>query len=194
MIATMLSLSHKDCKKLKITDLYSIHRIIYGMFPLYQEEKRDFLFVEKNSDFNQRNILIVSKREPAIPKYGNIQTKKIPESFFEHEYYKFETKVNPTKKQKEKNVPIKSKEDLNIWLKNKTTSLGFEILDNYLEIEQHNTVSFYLGQNQTITYNSVTFKGIFKVTNILKLKETFLNGIGRAKSFGFGLLQLVPMA
>jgi CRISPR system Cascade subunit CasE len=37
------------------------------------------------------------------------------------------------------------------------------------------------------------FIGKLKVTDRIKFKESFRKGIGRAKGFGFGLFQIVPI-
>jgi CRISPR system Cascade subunit CasE len=33
MIASVLRLSRSDCKALRVTDPYSIHRVVYSLFP-----------------------------------------------------------------------------------------------------------------------------------------------------------------
>ena len=192
MIASVLKLSRSDCKELKITDAYSIHRVVYELFP---GESRDFLFADKGGDFNARQVLILSERSPEITKYGEIQTKRIPDSFLEHEHYGFEVTLNATKREKTsgKTVAIRGRENLQQWFLKKSPSLGFEVLPNSLELRHIGVQTFDLGESKVVTHNTATFVGKLKVIDRVKFKESFHKGIGRAKGFGFGLFQIVPI-
>jgi CRISPR system Cascade subunit CasE len=185
-------LSRSDCKALKITDAYSIHRVVYGLFP---GDARDFLFVDKGGDFNSRQILILSGRSPETPHHGEIESKRIPEGFLEHEHYGFETTINPTKRDQQtgKTVAIRGRENLLPWFLKKAPSLGFEIQADSLEIRHAGVQTFDLGEGKIVTHNSALFVGKLKVTDRKKFQESFRKGIGRAKAFGFGLLQIVPL-
>ena len=192
MIASMLSLNRSDCKALKITDSYSIHRVVYDLFP---GRLRNFLFADKWGNFNLRKILIVSDHKPVPHKYGDIESKQIPDSFLAHDHYGFEVTLNPTKRDKQtgKTVAIRGRENLHQWFLGKTTSLGFDIKPESLEIRYAGVQTFDLGNGKVVTHNSATFVGKLKVTNREIFQNAFRNGIGRAKGFGFGLLQIVPL-
>ena len=82
MIATMLKLSRSDCEAMNLKDIYSLHKIVYSLFPTKSEKNRDFLFADKGGDWNGRQILILSRREPTQPEFGEIGSKKVPDSFF----------------------------------------------------------------------------------------------------------------
>jgi len=192
MIASMLRLSRSDCKALKITDTYSIHRVVYELFP---GELRNFLFADKGGDFNARKILIISDRSPEIPKFGKIESKPIPEGFLEHDHYGFEVTLNPTKRDKQtgKTVAIRGRENLLQWFLGKSSSLGFEIKPESLEIRNAGVQTFNLGNDKVVTHNSATFVGKLQVTDRAKFQNSFRKGIGRAKGFGFGLFQIIPL-
>jgi len=192
MIASVLRLSRSDCKALKIIDAYSIHRVVYDLFP---GESRDFLFVDKGGDFHARQILILSDRSPEIPKYGVIQSKLIADSFLEHDNYGFEVTLNPTKRDKQtgKTVAIRGRENLLQWLLDKAPSLGFKIQAESLEIRHAGVQTFDLGNGKIVTHNSATFVGRMKVTDRAKFQQSFRKGIGRAKGFGFGFFQIIPV-
>ena len=192
MIASVLRLSRSDCKALKIIDAYSIHRVVYDLFP---GESRDFLFVDKGGDFHARQILILSDRSPEIPKYGVIQSKLIADSFLEHDNYGFEVTLNPTKRDKQtgKTVAIRGRENLLQWLLDKAPSLGFKIQAESLEIRHAGVQTLDLGNGKIVTHNSATFVGRMKVTDRAKFQQSFRKGIGRAKGFGFGFFQIIPV-
>jgi CRISPR system Cascade subunit CasE len=192
MIASVLRLSRSDCKALKIIDAYSIHRVVYELFP---GESRDFLFVDKGGDFHARQILILSDRSPEIPQYGEIQSKPIADSFLEHDNYGFEVTLNPTKRDKQtgKTVAIRGRENLHQWFLGKAPTLGFEIQAESLEIRHAGVQTFDLGNGKIVTHNSASFVGKLKVTDRVRFQQSFRKGIGRAKGFGFGLFQIIPL-
>ena len=200
MIASVLTLTHSDFKALKITDAYSIHRVIYSLFPK-TDDGRDFLFVDKGGDFHERRILILSKRIPENPVYGTIETKNIPESFLSLDNYGFEIRLNPVKREKQssKLVPIgfdkkgsEKKEALLDWVCNKSESWGFIIARESLLVKDADVQTFEKGQHE-VTQSAVCFVGKLHVSDRSLFKKSFEEGIGRGKSFGFGLLQIMPL-
>jgi CRISPR system Cascade subunit CasE len=192
MIASVLKLNRSDCKALKITDAYSIHRVVYELFP---GEFRDFLFADKGGDFNTRQILILSERTPENPQFGKIESKLIPDRFLEHDHYGFEVTLNPTKRDKQtgKTVAIRGRENLHKWFLGKAPSLGFKIQLGSLEVRHTGVQTFDLGNNKVVTHNSATFVGKLQVTERAKFQNSFCKGIGRAKGFGFGFFQIIPL-
>lgn len=192
MIASVLKLSRADCKALKITDAYSIHRVVYELFP---GESRDFLFADKGGDFNLRQILILSLRNPETPEFGILESKPIPDSFLEYKHYGFEVKLNPTKRDKQtgKTAAIRGFENLRQWFLGKAPSLGFEVQANSLDVRNSGVQTYDLGNGKVVTHNSATFIGKLDVTDRIKFQNSFRKGIGRAKGFGFGLFQIIPL-
>lgn len=192
MIASVLRLNRADCMALKITDAYSIHRVVYELFP---GESRDFMFVDKGGDITCRQILILSNRTPQTPEFGEIDSKVIPDSFLEHDHYGFEVTLNPTKRDKNtgKTVAICGRDNLRQWFIAKAPFLGFAICEESLEIRRTGVQTFDLGNGKTVTHNSASFIGKLNVTDRAKFHQSFCKGIGRAKGFGFGFLQIIPL-
>jgi CRISPR system Cascade subunit CasE len=179
---------------LKITDSYSIHKAVYSLFPKQADGERDFLFLDKGGDFNERRILILSKRPPAVPEHGIIESKNIPESFLAGNCYGFTVRLNPTKREKNggKIVPIRGKENQLEWFCAKSEGWGFITDKESLQIQNSGVQSFDK-QNGQVTQNAVTFTGKLKVSDRSLFIKSFEKGIGRGKSFGFGLLQIIPL-
>ena len=199
MIASMLKLNRNDCKALKLEDAYSVHRIVYSLFPKKSDnEPRDFLFADKGGDFNSRKILIISDREPLVPEHGKVVSKEIPESFLGFDCYGFEVTVNPVKRNGPSQVttPIKGVENLKNWFMRKSLESGFKVEPESLQVCRMGVVNFDKnkdGKTLQHTHNTATFIGKLAVTDRQLFIKSFKEGIGRAKGFGFGLLQIIPI-
>jgi len=198
MIASVLRLSRADCKASGIRDAYSIHKIVYSLFPKKDDATRDFLFADKGGDRDCRQILILSERKPDLPVFGEIISKEIPDLFLKCDYYGFEVTVNPTQRKgvTHKIVPIRGMENLHEWFIGKAPSLGFEVETQSLQVTRIGVQSFdKIKEGKTFkqTHGTATFIGKLKVTDRQAFIKSFRQGIGRAKGFGFGLLQIVPI-
>jgi CRISPR system Cascade subunit CasE len=167
--------------------------MVYSLFPK-TEASRDFLFVDKGGNFNERQILILSKRLPKKPDCGTIESKNIPESFLNQDHYGFEIYLNPTKREKNggKIVPIMGRGNLFEWFCSKSESWGFVTERESLQI-QSTGVQTFDKQNGQVTQNEVNFIGKLRVSDRTLFIKSFEQGIGRGKSFGFGLLQIIPL-
>jgi CRISPR system Cascade subunit CasE len=190
----MLKLSRADCKALNLKDVYGLHRVVYSLFPAENGKNRDFLFADKGGDFSGRKVLILSRREPVAPKFGEIDSKEIPESFLEFDHYGFEVILNPTRRDAEtgKIIAVRGRENLLDWLVGKAPRYGFQVIPESLQVN-HAGVLSYKKSGSTRTHNTATFVGKLKVADRQTFIRSFEEGIGRAKSFGFGLLQIIPI-
>ncbi|MCK9582528.1 MAG: type I-E CRISPR-associated protein Cas6/Cse3/CasE [Endomicrobiales bacterium] len=198
MIASVLKLNRTDCKALKLEDAYSIHRIVYSLFPKLNEQTRDFLFADKGGDFNSRQILILSARAPVVSEFGELTSKEIPKSFLAWEHYGFEVTVNPTQRNgpSKTTMPIKGEENLRVWFLQKAGTWGFDVESNSLQVCRVGVVRFDKTKDKkqfSHTHSTATFIGRLKVIDRKLFKNSFESGLGRAKGFGFGLLQIVPL-
>ncbi len=203
MIASVLRLSRSDCKALRVTDPYSIHRVVYSLFEdtRSEDEKRaskpsGILYADKGGDFKQRQILLLSDREPMQPEYGELISKAIPDGFLDHQRYGFEVTVNPTRRDgaSRKLVPVKGREAVAEWFAERAeNSWGFEVNPEYLQIQRLGVQQFKKG-DQTLTHGSATLKGELRVIDRERFIRSFRQGIGRGRAFGFGLLQIVPLS
>ena len=152
MIAGVLELSWRDIRELRVTDPYSVHRVIYSLFPDERtpEQKNahqpaGFLYADKGGDKVSRRILFLSNREPLEPAYGTVRTRCIPDKFLQHDAYAFEVVVNPTRRSVNGNlVPIKQREDIRTWFESRTASWGFRCLQT--EVLEVNVQQFRKGE------------------------------------------------
>jgi CRISPR system Cascade subunit CasE len=150
--------------------------------------------------------------------------KEITASFLSHRYYAFDLRANPVKtivqrgptgetllrpngkRKNGKRVPLVKPEDLRAWLihkgkvrsRDEDTGLdvpgGFQIVEEKpLEISPM-AENHFRKKEQTGYHGGVQFRGTLEVTDPEKFIESYQAGIGGAKSFGFGLLLLAPIA
>ena len=203
--ASQLYLTHKDIKILKVRDAYSVHRVIYGLFPKYRNEEQTnessgILWRDDSGDETGRKILILSKVMPhQSPQFGKIKTINVSSHFLNYSSYIFNLKINPVKRlslkngQGHKDQPIISIDDIRTWVLNRSNkNWGFNIINDSLDITINSTERFIKDTNK-IVYNSATLRGSLVVIDTKRFESSFINGIGRGKAFGFGLLQIVPI-
>ena len=201
--ASVLHLSRADMKILNIKDAYALHKVIYGLFEDVRTdaEKQTSIasgitYADKGGDFNARQILILSNRKPhQTPQFGEVRTKPIYSDFLTHDRYAFEVTLNPGKRDKQtgKVVPIRGREGIEQWFKERAPkSWGFSVNPENLQTEKISVQAFEKTR-KTITHGSATLKGELTVINRDRFILSFIQGIGRGRAFGFGLLQIVPL-
>lgn len=192
---TKILLNAEVCHHHRIRDDYALHRFVYSLFP--EERKSDnprILYADKGVERGIRRLYVLSG---IIPETGNsieMTTVTVSDRFLECEQYCFETLLNPVHRDSRtrKLIPITGQLALLQWFIAKSASWGFRPDEERLEVFIRNTKSFHKNEADCV-FNTVLFKGILTVTDRQLFKKTFINGLGRAKSFGFGLLQLSPV-
>lgn len=201
MIASVLTLNRAECQTLKVTDAYSVHRVVYSLFPAQEGQTRDFLYADKGGDFHGRKILILSQRSPNLLPLGHVESKEIPSAFLAHSVYGFEVRMNPTKRDKTsgKTISVKGKDALLSWFCDKAPKhYGFEVLKDSqgtpLVQVQGIGVQRFDKDGAMVVHGEATFIGKLLVVDQESFKKAFEEGMGRAKGFGFGLLQLIPLS
>lgn len=194
MIASVLVLSRSDCKALRITDPYSIHRVVYSLFPKKDGTTREFLFADKGGSFNERTILLLSEHEPEMLEHGKLHIKKIPENFLQQDFYGFEVLVNPVRRDSKTGniIPVRGMETLKEWFINKAPSYGFRVESESLSVSDTEVLKFKK-DGQNVVLGKARFVGKLEVIDRQRFIDTFKHGLGKAKGFGFGLLQIIPL-
>lgn len=193
-------------RQLRIRDSYDWHQRTWQAFAGRDGEKRDFLSRVDEVDDAYR-LLIVSPNAPSKPDWcptDCFQSKRIPDSFFDHGTFRFSLLANPTRKvraedaagQKKKNgrrVPIVTREELVAWLQRKGEAGGFDPGPP----EQLRTIpkrrEYFHRRGAQGVHHAVEFQSVLQVTDPTAFRASFTNGIGSAKAFGFGLLAIAPV-
>ena len=206
MIASVLHLDRKATKALGITDLYSLHRVVYSLY----DDVRDagtkaasmdsgILFADQGGDFYGRRILMLANRMPADcvnGAYGKVQSKSVPEEFLNHALYRFKVIINPTRRESasRKLIPVKGRAAIEAWFTERATqNWGFSVSAEHLQVDKVNVLRFYDKCQRPVTICQAHIQGQLRVINHSQFCKSFKHGIGRAHTFGCGLLQITPM-
>lgn len=206
LIASVLHLDRQASKALRITDPYSLHRVVYS---LYEDVRTDeekgasqtsgILYADQGGDLHSRQILLLADRMPAEcidGQYGHVQSKPIADSFLEHDRYRFKVIINPTRRDNasRKLLPVKGREAIGDWFCQRALqSWGFRVSPEHLQVGRVDVLSFKGKQQHPITVAQAHIQGQLEVTNRAQFHNSFARGIGRARTFGCGLLQIVPL-
>ncbi len=202
--ASVLSLSRADIKTLQVNDAYALHKVVYGLF----DDRRTaaekaasvpsgIVYADKGGDFHTRQILLLSNRTPhQTPQFGKVETKPLYANFLQHTDYAFQITVNPGQRnnQSRQIVPVRGREAIAAWfVERAATSWGFSVHADTLQVEQCSVQSFEKS-GKAVTHGSALLKGHLKVIDHERFMQSFCQGIGRGRAFGFGLLQIVPLS
>lgn len=206
MVASVLHLDRRSIKALRITDAYSLHRVVYSLY----EDVRDadqkhssttsgILYADQGGDYRGRKILMLANREPMEKvdgQHGEVHSKLIPEHFLEHNQYRFKVIINPTRRDSasRKLVAVRGRNDVTQWfIERATSSWGFEVAFQHLQVDTIEVLQFKGKQQRHITIGQAHIQGLLRITDKDQFINSFTQGIGRARAYGCGLLQIVPV-
>jgi CRISPR system Cascade subunit CasE len=206
MIASVLHLDRKAVKALRITDPYSLHRVVYSLYADVRSseaksasQSSGILFADQGGDFAGRRILLLADRAPADcidGQYGQVQSKAIPEGFLDHAQYRFNVIVNPTRRDNasRKLVPVKGREAIGQWFCERAAqSWGFQVSAQHLQVDRVEVLQFKDKQQNPVTLAQAHLQGQLRITDAAQFRNSFTQGIGRGRTFGCGLLQIAPL-
>ncbi len=197
IFVSQFTLDLQDCKSLRIQDTYSLHRVVYSLFPEARETKDSssgILFADKGAFKGLRRILIVSDRKPLSPDAGTIEHRELHPSFLEFPQYRFECVLNPVRRDARtgRREPVRGRDAVAEWFMKKALSCGFELEAGALQVADISVDSF-IKAGQKITISKARITGILTVKDKKRFANTVMHGIGHGKAFGCGLLQIVPL-
>jgi len=206
MIASVLHLDRQAFKVLRITDPYSLHRVVYSLYPDMRDAaaKRGstasgILYADKGGDCLERRILLLSDRPPAdqLPGgHGRVESRPLPDHFLDHDHYRFQVIVNPTRRDNasRKLLPVKGRSEIAQWFQDRSRSnWGFEVIPQTLQVERVEVLRFQDKQDHPVTQAQAHLQGLLTVRDRDQFQASFRQGIGRGRAFGCGLLQIVPV-
>ena len=206
LIASVLKLDRAAVKALRITDPYSVHRVVYSLYSDVRDASdktghtpSGILHADQGGDFNGRNILLLADRAPADHAeggYGEVSSKVIPIDFLTHARYRFKVIVNPTRRDSAsgKLLPVKGREAVAAWFAERgPVSWGFSVSREHLQVARLEVLRFTDKAQRPVTLAQAHVQGQLTVTDQEQFRHSFACGIGRGRSFGCGLLQVVPL-
>jgi CRISPR system Cascade subunit CasE len=205
MIASVLHLDRGAMQALRVTDPYSLHRVVYGLYADVRSEtdktagrSSGILYADRGGDIHGRRILLLADRAPsdcAEGGHGRVDSRPVPEGFLAHDRYRFTIIVNPVRRENAsgKIVPIKGREAVVAWFAECAPRWGFDVSSAPLQIDRINVQHFTDKALRPVTLAQAHVAGLLRVTDRAQFRASFTHGIGRGRSFGCGLLQIVPL-
>jgi CRISPR system Cascade subunit CasE len=206
MIASVLHLDRKAITALRITDPYSVHRVVYSLYqPIPETTEEDasgvgrILYADQGGGFSGRRILLLADRMPAESvggKHGVVKSKPINDTFLKHTVYQFKVIVNPTRRQngERKIIPVKGRADIARWFMERAPdNWGFKVSIDHLQVDRVEVMQFKDKHQHPVTLAQAHLQGRLAVIDHFKFRDSFARGIGRGRAFGCGLLQIVPI-
>ncbi len=190
---TKLLLNAVAIRRERIRDDYSLHRVVYSLFPRTDSEKHRILYADKGAVQSGRMVWVLSDRKPEPNPDISSTSLILSDSFFRFENYRFEVDLNPVRKEKDtgKRRAVTGQLDLLNWYVNHAARWGFEPDTRYLEVFSKPTRKFVKDEKNCI-FNHAFFRGRLRVTDKVLFRQSVLAGLGHGKAFGFGLLCLAP--
>jgi len=206
MIASVLHLDRQAVKALRVTDAYSLHRVVYSLYDDIRDpeskqasESSGILYADQGGDYKGRKILMLANRQPMVTvdgQHGLVQSKPIPDNFLEHSHYRFKVIVNPTRRDSasRKLLPVRGREAVAQWFAERAmASWGFSVATEHLQVDKIEIQQFKDKQQRQVTIAQAHVQGLLHITDHAQFKHSFTQGIGRARAYGCGLLQIVPV-
>ena len=199
MIASVLHLDRLSVRALRITDLYSLHRVVYSLYEDVRDphakqtsETSGILYADQGGDHRGRKVLLLADRQPMAAvdgQYGQVQSKPIPADFLGHQSYRFKVIVNPTRRDSasRKLVPVKGREAIRGWFAERSSAnWGFEVARERLQVDRIDVHQFKDKHQRQVTIAQAHIQGQLQITDSEKFKHSFSLGIGRARAYGCG--------
>src|SRR5690625_610042 len=206
MIASVLHLDRRAVKALRITDAYSLHRVVYSLYDDVRDAQQKqastasgILYADQGGDIRGRKILMLANREPmgtVEGQYGQVHSKPIPDNFLAYDQYRFKVIVNPTRRDNasRKLLAVRAREAIAQWFVERgPRSWGFEVAPQTLQVDKIEVLQFKDKQQRQVTIGQAHVQGLLRITNRAQFANSFTQGIGRARAYGCGLLQIVPV-
>lgn len=184
----------QDC-----ADRYRLHQTVYSGFAKTLADDERILFRLEISRQGTITVLVQSHDAPEWTRSEQLQRagylvqaiEAAPyQPKFKHEQRLFfRLEANPTVKRDGKRLALRSDEAQAEWIARKGAENGFQI-----DACQIMVVGDVTGRQtgHSMTWFSARFDGVLTVTDAEKFAHAVAQGIGSAKSFGFGLLSVLP--
>lgn len=112
--------------------------------------------------------------------------------------WRFRFKINPVKVREGKRYPVLNK-DLYEWFLEKARTIGMDVDKESLNIMEIKDYNFYKDitmrsqRGRYVRFKAVTFEGIMRITDEKKVQDALINGTGKEKAYGCGMLTLARL-
>ena len=186
-------------RKLRVTDTYSLHRIVYSLFENVRagtcNSSSGILFADKGRSPEGRRLVILSSRPPIPPELGVLdEPAELTEEFFNAAVYRFEITANPVRRNRTtgRREPIKGYGDIASWFAGQGERGGFSVQEGGFIVDDIR-VDRFKKADHIVTLEKARISGVLSVVNPALFRQAVCGGIGHGKAFGCGLLQVAPI-
>ncbi|WRS30798.1 type I-E CRISPR-associated protein Cas6/Cse3/CasE [Actinomycetaceae bacterium MB13-C1-2] len=214
MYLTRMYLNPRRRQTLRMSkDPQVLHAAVESAFP--PTENRGRILWRLDESASQTALLIVSRDIPSLEHLQEQAGWETERTWDSREYdplltrlhkgqrYRFRLTANPTHivtgpdgtKRRKAHVSERYQAE---WLQERAESIGVKWIDSSTEDEsaaplvtKRETLRFKRGQNH-VTLARVTFEGGLEVIDADALRSVLVEGIGRGKAYGCGLMTLAP--
>ncbi|HGY1050669.1 type I-E CRISPR-associated protein Cas6/Cse3/CasE [Aeromonas media] len=203
LYASVLRLDRAAVKALRITDLYSLHRVVYDLFEDVRtaaqkqaSEPSGIQWADKGGEQHYRQILLLSDRQPKAGEHGEVESRPLPEGFLAHQHYRFTVTLSPTRRdnQSRQLKPVRGREAIAAWFTERApANWGFSVDPLRLQVDDIRMQQFKGKAEHSVTLQQATLSGYLTVTDPERFQLSVASGLGRSRAFGCGLLQVVPL-
>ena len=202
-----LSLTERSTMK-ALADIKYFHEALENCFP--GDRPGNMWRIDKLNE--NLYILVLSKEKADLspfckmfsPSEHSWQTKDyepLLERVKKGSVWRFRLSANPTYYAKAKD-PItvrgkvhahKTTEHQREWLIKQSLKNGFQLAADGFEITENKWLQFRKSSGNVVTILSVTYEGLLIVTDADLFRKALVNGIGRGKAYGMGLLTVMSV-
>lgn len=191
-------------KTKRLTNLQQYHGWIEDCFPIdRQNPTRPRHLWRIDQLYNQPYLLVVSPTAPdlhVLSRYGVPGTAAVKpyQPFLDRlqagQHCKFQLTANPVyvANQTKRRVPYLTEADQLVWLLSRADQLGVQFTPNVHILGT--TTQPVIKDRQRWSLLKVTYAGELIVKDPDQLRHTLINGIGRDRAYGTGLLTVLPLA
>lgn len=169
------------------------------------DNKNRYLWYVKSVQATKIYVLLTTCKPTQSQSFQNLftyQSKQINDQFLSYKTYRFFSQVNPTWRDpySHKIKAITDYGEIKAWLERQLNCYNCKLTNSFFNISSVKALKFrhsnsICGQKifSDICINSCIVEGVLESDSIESLRTLLKTGIGRAKAFGFGLVQIVPV-
>lgn len=199
---------------------YQVHRSVWALFADSPDRRRDFLYRVDAGPDGRPTVLTLSQREPSGPHaLWEVESKLIEPQLQAGDRLRFSVRLNPvvsrrsgderrgTRHDVVMDTKLRSgwskldprerpaeaslvQEALENWLEVRSQRHGFAMVAGSLLCESYQVLTFGKGKRPPVRLGVCDVSGELTVRDVTAFLETWKHGLGAAKGFGCGLLQL----
>lgn len=187
MFLALIQIPAQETIKQNLSDRYRMHQWLFQNHFSYCTS-REFLFKVKKFDKETGlSILTLSKDAPLEGPFLAKQ-REVDVSLYKSGTYKVHVQVNPTVKRQGKVYGVNTPEGVCEWLVRKGADNGYQVKEGTVQVASLHKTLYRRGDN-LCTVSNATLTALLVVKDEAKFQEMLINGLGRSKAVGFGLVE-----